>query len=245
MVGVSMTFLPGFDLFLAFRTPESRTAVLVESPDDAAATDGLAFLAFAVVDLERMLEITEFAGGLAMIPQRRAAGLDRLAQHRVNGGDEALGMVRGFTLPCGQRRGQPPRRQMRAEQRLADVDIAEAGDHALVEQRRLQAGLLVGASLRQHFGVEFVAERFGAKPHEQRLLVERLARDDLHVAEAARVVEHHRCTRRHVKHHMIMRSVLTAGMMELARRRLFIVLDDAKRARHPQTVSYTHLTLPT
>ena len=36
------------------------------------------------------------------------------------------------------RRGRALRRQMRAVQRLADIDIAEPGDDALVEQRRLQ-----------------------------------------------------------------------------------------------------------
>ena len=78
---------------------------------------------------------------------------------------------------------------MRAKQRLADIDVAEARDHALVEQRRLQAGLLVGAGARQHGGIELIAERLGAEPLQQRLLVERVARDDLHVAEAARIVE--------------------------------------------------------
>src|SRR5665213_68427 len=51
-------------LFLALRAPEGRAPVLGESLDDAAAAGGLAFLAFAVVDLERMLEIAEFARGL-------------------------------------------------------------------------------------------------------------------------------------------------------------------------------------
>ena len=55
---------------LALRAPEGRAPVLGEAPDDAAAARGLAFLAFAVVDLERMLEIAELARGLAMIAQR-------------------------------------------------------------------------------------------------------------------------------------------------------------------------------
>src|SRR5947207_6417529 len=55
--------------FLAPRTPEGRAAVLGEPFDDAAAALGLAFLAFAVVDLERVLEIAELTRGLSMIAQ--------------------------------------------------------------------------------------------------------------------------------------------------------------------------------
>ena len=59
-------------------TRRSSGRFLTEAPDDAAATGGLALLAFPVIDLKGMLEIAELAGGLAMIAQRRAAGLDRL-----------------------------------------------------------------------------------------------------------------------------------------------------------------------
>ena len=43
-----------------------------------------------------MLEIAEFAGGLAMVAQRRATGFDRLIQHRVNCIDQAFGMIGRF-----------------------------------------------------------------------------------------------------------------------------------------------------
>src|SRR3984893_13562989 len=132
-------------LLLALRTPEGRAAVLGKALDDSVAARGLAFFAFAVVDLERVLEIAELARGLAMVAQRRAAGLDRLVQHRVNRGDQPFGVIGRLALFGGQRRGRSARRQMSAKQRLADIDIAEPGDHALVEQRRLQAGLPVGA----------------------------------------------------------------------------------------------------
>src|SRR5882757_6588794 len=57
------------ELLLAFRAPERRPPVLGEAPDDAAAARRSARLAFAVVDLKRMLEIAELTRGLAMIPQ--------------------------------------------------------------------------------------------------------------------------------------------------------------------------------
>src|SRR4051812_13153889 len=139
---------------LALRAPERRAPVLRKPPHDAAAAGAFAFLALAIVDLERVLEIAELAGGLAVIAQRRAAGLDRLVQHSVNCLDQPFCMIGRFAaggtlgLLRRQRRRKPPRRQMRPEQRLADIDIAEPGDDALVEQRSLQAGLPVGAGAR-------------------------------------------------------------------------------------------------
>src|SRR5882757_2962685 len=109
---------------LTFRAPERRAAVLRKAPHDAATAGGLAFLTLAVVDLKGMLEIAEFAGGLAMIAQRRAAGLDRLIQHRVNCIDQTFGVIGrlapGDTLARSslgrERRGQSSRRQMRTLQ---------------------------------------------------------------------------------------------------------------------------------
>src|SRR6476646_11736616 len=108
-----MAALNALELFLAFRTPESRAAVLCKPLDDAAAFRGLAFLAFTIVNLKRVLEITKFAGGLAMVAQRRAAGLDGLVEHRVNCRHQPPGVIGGFSLLRRQRRSQPSRRQMR------------------------------------------------------------------------------------------------------------------------------------
>ena len=57
-------------------------------------------------------------------------------------------------------------------ERLADIDVAQPGDDPLVQQRRLEAGLLALAGERQHRGVEGVAERLRAEPAQQRLVVE-------------------------------------------------------------------------
>src|SRR6185437_738768 len=219
---------------LAFRAPEGRASVLRETPDNAAAARGLAFLAFAVVDLERMLKIAELTRGLAMVTQRRAAGSDRLIEHRMDGADQPPRMIGGPGLSGRERRGQSSRRQLRPEQRFADIDVAEPCDHALVEQRRLEAGLPVGAGTRQHGGIECVAERFRTEPVQQRFILDRAAGDHLHVAEAARIVEDHGRARGHVKHHMIMGMVLAARMMELAWRLLVVLPEDTKRARHSQ-----------
>src|ERR1043165_3438277 len=102
---------------LALRAPEGRAAVLGEALDHAPAT---AFLAFAVVDQEVVLEIAELAIGLAVIAQRRTAGLDPLVQPRMDGLDQTPGVIGRSALAVGQSRGLPLRRQMRAIQRLAD-----------------------------------------------------------------------------------------------------------------------------
>src|ERR1700683_4862648 len=97
--------------FLAFRAPECRAPVLGEPPHDSTTPGGLAFFALAVVDLERMLEIAEFAGGLAMIARGRAAGLDGLIQNRVNRVDQTFGVIGRFGFFCRQCCRQPARRQ--------------------------------------------------------------------------------------------------------------------------------------
>ena len=97
---------------------------------------------------------------------------------------------------------------MRAVQCLADINVAQAGDDLLVQQCRLEVRLLAPASLRQHGGVEGVAERLRPKPIQQRLGVELCARHDLHRAKTARIVEGDDRARRHVKYDVVMRRML-------------------------------------
>ena len=127
--------------------------------------------------------------------------------------------ARSFGAPAfaGDGRGHALGREPRAMQRLADVNVAEPGDDALVQQRRLQARLLALAGPRQHRGVEGVAERLGAEPVEQRLGIELCARHDLHRAEAARIVEGHDRARRHVKDHVIVGRMLRAFVIDSGR----------------------------
>ena len=92
-----------------------------------------------------MLEVTEFAGGLTMIAKRRTSRLDRLIEHVVNGSDQSFGAFRRRARFRGERCGETARRKPREKQRLAHLDVAEPRDHALIEQRGLQASLLVTA----------------------------------------------------------------------------------------------------
>src|SRR5262249_50311444 len=146
---------------LAHRAEERRAPVLHHALHCPFAARGGAWFALAVIDAEMMLKISELAVRLAVVAQRRAAGLDRRVEHRLDGLDERVGaLVRGAARRDG--RGAALRRHVCAVQRLADIDVAEARDDGLVEECRLEARLAAGAALRQQRGVEGVAERLRA-----------------------------------------------------------------------------------
>ena len=115
-------------LSLAFRAVEGRAAALDDAPDRAAAG---ARLAFAVIDREVLGEIAELAVGLDEVAQGRAAGRDRLAEHRRDRRGQArrAGSRHLARRPCADRSAPG--------KRLADIDIAEPGDDPLVEQQQL------------------------------------------------------------------------------------------------------------
>ena len=87
---------------------------------------------------------------------------------------------------------------------------------------------------RQHRAVERVAERLGTERRDHRMLVELGARDQLHVAEAARIVERHHRAVRHVEHHVVVRGKLAALVVEVARRRGVALVQHVERARHAE-----------
>lgn len=87
-------------------------------------------LTLAVVDAESMLEVAQFAAGLAVVAQGRSAGFDGFGQHLADDRHKA-GAAFGRQLArklLGRDAG--------AEQDLADIDIAKAGDEVLIQQRR-------------------------------------------------------------------------------------------------------------
>src|SRR5690242_21268978 len=68
-------------LFLALGTIEGRTARLHDALDGAAATASAAFLAFAVIDGEDLLERALVALRVDEVAQGRSARRDRFDQH--------------------------------------------------------------------------------------------------------------------------------------------------------------------
>src|SRR5262245_40522471 len=134
---------------LALQAKERGAAVLGDAAHDAAAAAVRAAATRAIVDAKLVLKAPEFAVGAAVIAQRRAAGGDRSLEHLLDGGDEAHRVRRRHTGARRQGRGFAPRRQPRAVERLADIDVAEAGHDLLVEQRGFEARRLAGAGSRQ------------------------------------------------------------------------------------------------
>lgn len=113
---------------LAARAIEGRSPALHDSPDPGAAR---AVPALAIIDQEALGEIAELAVGTSIIAKRRSTGLDGFADHLPDGADQ----------PIDARQRQSPARASRTDsgavKRLADVDIAKAGNDPLVEEKRL------------------------------------------------------------------------------------------------------------
>ena len=178
------------------------------SLDGAAYGSSAAFsgarLALAVISLEAMLKAAEPAVGALVVAQRRAAGLDGIRQHGLDGGDQSFRFFGGLARFRGQRAGALQRRNAGAMQRLAGVDVAEAGDQFLVEQRRLDRGGLAFEARREPFGRKGGAERLDAEALEQSVLVEPLGPDQVHQPEAPRVGVTHLSAVAEMKHDMLM-----------------------------------------
>src|SRR5690606_32459020 len=96
---------------LAARAIPGAAPALDDSPHGAPVPTA-ARCAFAVVDVESAGEIAELAVGPGKVAQRRAAGLDRFAEHRADCRDQPL--ERGGREAAGG----PFRADSRAPQRL-------------------------------------------------------------------------------------------------------------------------------
>src|SRR5690606_23753613 len=116
---------------LAGGAVEGGTSGLDEALDDAGAAVAGAGLALAAVAVEGVLEIALAALGVGEVTQGRAAGGDGVVEDVADFGGE------GLQPGPGDLAGGDQRRDAGAEQGLADVDVAEAGHDALVEQADL------------------------------------------------------------------------------------------------------------
>ena len=97
--------------------------------DCGGATGGGAGIVFAAIGAETVLEITEFAIGLAVVAQRRSAGLYRLGQNVADEGNKACHGF-GGQIACGMSRVQAC-----AVKHLTYIDISQTGDDMLIKQR--------------------------------------------------------------------------------------------------------------
>src|SRR5258708_1176176 len=101
------------DLFLAHRTEIRRTPALHDPLHRAVAARRNARFALAVVNAKMVLEISELAIGLAVIAQRRAAGLDGVIEHCLDGVDQRRRARMGRAGPRRDGRSAALRRNAR------------------------------------------------------------------------------------------------------------------------------------
>ena len=115
---------------LAARAVRRRTPADEDANERRPAT--LARLSPAPVGLELILHRAVGAIGEGVVTEGRPLALDRLAQ------DAADRPVQARKLLAVEPAGDPERMQPAQPECLVDVDVAKAGDRALVEERRLE-----------------------------------------------------------------------------------------------------------
>jgi hypothetical protein len=119
---------------------------------------------------------------LDVIAQRRAAGADRLVQHRPDRCDERI-HSRATHPPGGERRPDAG-----TKQRLARVDVADTGHNPRIHDECLDGRAAAACALPQRCTGEFLRERLGCEAREQPV-ARGLASREQDAAEPARVVE--------------------------------------------------------
>ena len=100
----------------------------------------------------------------------------------------AAAQCAGSCSPADRGR-EAPRRDAGAEQRLADIDVAQPGDDPLVEQRGFDRRHLAGERCGEISAIEFGFERLRAEPRQERVLFLLPALDVIEQPEAAGIVE--------------------------------------------------------
>src|SRR5262249_4880341 len=169
-------------LLLAAWTIVRGALSLGHGPDRAAAAP--TGLAATLVNVEALAEITGLTVGSQLVAQGRAAGTDRLAQHRAHAAYQA----RGIGAREAARRTPGP--QARPEQRLARVDVADADHQLAVHQQLLDGDATPAGDAVEIVGIEGRRKGLGSETLEQRMRARLTARVE-QAAEATRVVEAH------------------------------------------------------
>src|ERR1700730_10045639 len=157
-----------------------------------------------------MLEIAERAVGLAMVAQRGPARRHRLVENRANDAGQARCPRAWRAILAREASGGAARRQAGAMQGLADINIAKAGNQGLIEERSFERHCLPRKKPGQSRAVERVAERFYSNVVEEWMRGEFRTRDQLHEAEAARIVVNDARAGREIERDMIVRGIFRA-----------------------------------
>ena len=94
-------------LVLTGWTIESRPSSLDDAAYGSSAAFSRARFALASVDLEAVLKLAERAVGALVVAKRRAAGFDRVLEHRLDAIDERFRLRRRLAGLGGERAGEP------------------------------------------------------------------------------------------------------------------------------------------
>lgn len=134
-----------------------------------------------------MLEITELAVRLHMVTKARPAGGDGIVKDLSDGAGEAfrLRALGGHGNAMGAAFG----RDAGQEQAFTDIDVAEPGNHMLIEERRLDRGFFAPKRRRQGHAIETIAEGFGPEVPEQGMVGDFVLGRECHEAETPGIVE--------------------------------------------------------
>src|SRR5688572_3880712 len=119
-------------------------------------------------------------------------------------------------------------------ERLAYIDVPEPGHDTLIGERRFQRCLLTLERVRESRRVEAAIERLRTKRRQRASDREATCFDDVHLAEAARIVEDDGGARRHREEYVVVRVKTAALEIEISLHRIPASLHDAERARHPE-----------
>jgi len=149
LISVSIRYWP---LILAAGTIISASIALTQSCDQGSAT--AAFLPFSLVDAEKSLVI---AGLSIRVPEIRKAGSSmpyRIPESSANGANQAAGFL------AVQGKAPAQRVQPGAKKSLAGVNVAQAGNFALIQQESFQIAAAGSKSAGEPVPIQPGTQRF-------------------------------------------------------------------------------------
>lgn len=184
----------------------------------------MARLALAVIHLEAMLKIAELAGRAGKVGDARPAGVNGVGDDLIDGGCQS-----GAALP-DNRSGQPPGADPGQEERLTDIDIAQAGNDFLIQKGRFDRRLAMLQTGIEGRYREVVRQGLGAELPEPGIGAKFGAWPEFHKPEPPGIIVGHHGAARQGKHDMIVSGVCPRVMMKLTKLRL----GHGKTPGHPQ-----------
>jgi len=201
------------ELLLTATAKECRTACLRDALHLAPTALGWARLSFSAIDGKGVLKVAERTVGRAIITQCGAAGCNGIIQHVADHRHQALGPTAGLAASGGQTAGQTARAQFCAVKRFAHIDVAKAGNVALIEQKRFEVRRPALCPVRDVRGVQLIAERLNAHFRKVPARVDFVGWHKIHEAKPPRVIVGNTCATFEMEYDM----VVSGGLIQLMR----------------------------